>query len=341
MSNTQRIATLLYIIVVIIACTSVQGCDKKAKKGKELNMAMKTHYIGRFAIDVPVDMKLVGHTASLRYVEIEEIEWPKGIVNEQARMAEWDKLILATQKRTPPDGADKVIIRVQEFSGVGQWNKGAFYHRDGDDNEEATWNLLMDVGSSGVWLKSRSTLLEDEKISNRVAKNLSNIAKSYKVIRDNKFSRQLSDTCFSLEHGIVDLPYSAQEESVVRFEGHPFNLVLDFKMEMDIEYFRETVGLIENTKEMLAAAKVLSGGSMTKIRLQEREVAGMKGEESILRIVDGEERTLQFTWEFNGKEDSGEYPTTTIEMESPDGNMDEKIKIWDAILDSMRPMFVR
>jgi hypothetical protein len=286
-------------------------------------------------------MKLVGRTASLRYVEVCEIEWPKDIAHEQARKVEWDKFMVENQKLTPPDGADKVIIKVQDFAGVGQWNRGTLYHRYGDDNEEATWNLLLDVGSSGVWLKSRSTLLEDEHISNRVANNISNIAKSYKLINMNNVNRHLSDDWFFFRHGIVDLPYSAQEESNAHFEGHPFNLVLDLKMDMDIGYYRETVGLIENTKEMLAAAKLLSGGSMTKIRLQKREVAGMKGEESILRILDGEERSLQFTWEFNGKENSGEYPTTTIEMESPDGNQDEKIKIWDAILDSMRPMFVR
>jgi hypothetical protein len=67
----------------------------------------------------------------------------------------------------------------------------------------------------------------------------------------------------------------------------------------------------------------------------------MKGEESILRISEDGEKTIMFTWEFNGKEDSGEYPTTTIEMEAPDGKLDEKIAIWDAVLDSMKPMFVR
>ena len=80
---------------------------------------------------------------------------------------------------------------------------------------------------------------------------------------------------------------------------------------------------------------------MSKIRLAKREVAGMKGEESILRISEDGEKTFMFTWEFNGKEDSGEYPTTTIEMEAPDSRLDEKIAIWDAVLDSMKPMFER
>lgn len=171
--------------------------------------------------------------------------------------------------------------------------------------------------------------------------NIQSSAKSYDHLdQASRIEPQHGDS-FYLEHGVINRPYRSQEESYARFEGHSLDLIIDIKMEMDVGYYRETEGLIEKTKEMLTAAAMLPGGSISKIRLAKREVAGMKGEESILRITEDSEKTLLFTWEFNGKEDSGEYPTTTIEMESPDGNLDEKIKIWDAVLASMKPMFVR
>ena len=302
---------------------------------------MKTHYIGRFSIAAPPDMRIAVRTASLRYVEIDEIVWPKDVNHEQARNTEWENFMKETKKLTPPDGTDKVILKVHKFPGVGKWNEGALYHKEGDDADEATWHLLMDTGSVGVWLSSRSTLLEDEIASNRVANNISNIGKSYMVVNSNDMSRHPSDNRFFLQQGIVNLPYSAQEESYIRFEGHPLDLVLHIKMEMDVGYYRETGGLIDKTKELLTEAALRPGISISKIRLGKREVAGMKGEEAILRTSDADRKKLLFTWEFNGKEDSGEYPTTTIEMESPDGKLDEKIRIWDAVLDSMKPMFER
>ena len=44
-------------------------------------------------------------------------------------------------------------------------------------------------------------------------------------------------------------------------------------------------------------------------------------------------------WRYAGKKDSGEYPEIVLEMESPDGNLKEKLKIWDAILESMKPLY--
>lgn len=302
---------------------------------------MKTHYIGRFSIAVPYEMKLAVRTAELRYVEIDEILWPKDVNHEQARNAEWKKLMSDIKKLTPPLHTGKVILRIQDFPGTGNWARGAFYHKNGDAPDEATWFLLADTGSVTLWLKGDSTLVEDEINTNRMANNINNIVRNYNAQDMRKFVGQHQDNRFYLKHGVINLPYLEQEESYIRFEGHPLDLVLDIKMEMDVGYYRETVGLIEKTKGMLAEAALEPGLSISKIRLGKREIAGMKGEESILRMSEDGDKTLKFIWEFNGKEDSGEYPTTTIEMEAPDGKLDEKIAIWDAVLDSMKPMFER
>jgi hypothetical protein len=304
-------------------------------------MQTKTFYIGRFSLEVPVEMNLAVRTAALRYVEINEVVTHKEINHEQARAAEWTNFMADVNKLTPPIRSNKVILRMQEYPGIGQWSKGLFYHKEGDAADEATWSLLVDTGVVILWLKGDSTMVDDENSTYRMANNISKIGKNYKVLDMISLKEMQQCNCFYLQHGLINLPYLEQEESYVRFEGHPLSLVLEIKTEMDIGYNRETMGLIDRTRGMLAAAAFETGGSMSKLRLAKREVAGMKGEESILRISEDGEKTIMFTWEFNGKEDSGEYPTTTIEMEAPDGKLDEKIAIWDAVLDSMKPMFVR
>lgn len=244
-------------------------------------------------------------------------------------------------KLAPPIRTDKVILRMQEFPGIGQWSKELFYHKEGDAADEATWSLLVDTGVVVLWLKGDSTMVDDENRTDRMANNISHIGKNYKLLDMISLKGMQQSNSFYLQHGLINLSYLEQEESYVRFEGHPLSLVLEIKTEMDIGYNRETMGLIERTRGMLVSAALETGGSMSKIRLAKREVAGMKGEESILRISEDGEKTFMFTWEFNGKEDSGEYPTTTIEMEAPDSRLDEKIAIWDAVLDSMKPMFER
>ena len=299
---------------------------------------MKTYYTGRFSIEVPAEMKLEEQISKVRHVEIKEIVWPKEVSHEQSQASEWDSFLTEIKKLSPPRGTDKVIIKMQDFHCEGKLAKGIFYHKNGDAADEATWLLLLDTGSVGIFFKGRSVIVEKENQSHLMLNNLNNLCESYHS--DTKASKPMENS-FYLQYGIINLPYSWQEESYTSFKGHPLNLNLSIKMQMDIGHYRETMGLIEGTKGMIDDASSEPGISFSIVRLGKREVAGMKGEESILGGSDNGKKSLLFAWEFNGKEDSGEYPTTTIEMEAPDGKLDEKIAIWDAVLDSMKPMFER
>ena len=330
----------LLINFIILVCPIVQGCDKKTNTRKGENIQMERHYIGRFSIAVPTEMKVATRGSTFRFAEITETLWAKDKSHEQTRTAEWNNLMAEIRKLTPPNGKDNVIIRAQDFPGVGQWAKGVYYYYDQYADIDGRWALLVDTGHVGVWLKGDS-VVERENVSHKLSNNINNSGKSYIFIEPKTNKALPMGDWFYLEHGAINLPYEEQEESYVRFEGHSLDFKLAVRMEMDIDNKIETMGLIEKSKAMLTAASLMTGGSMSKIRLAKREVAGMKGEESILRISEDGETTLMFTWEFNGKEDSGEYPTTTIEMEAPDGKLDEKIAIWDAVLNSMKPMFER
>jgi hypothetical protein len=330
------------IIFIFAACSAVQGCDKSTNIEKGVNISMVTYCIGRFSIAVPVEMKLDERTSELRFAEIKEVVWPKDVSHEKSRTVEWNKFMAEINNLSPPEGKDKVIIITRDFSRVGKWAKGVYYYYDKFSDYDGRWALLMDAGSVGVWFKGNS-IVEKEIVGRLMERNIESSGKYYTFIEQHsqKSNVRPKGDWFYLEHGAINRPYEEQEGSHARFEGHPLKLVLTIKMDMDFRHERETMGLIEKTKGMLAAAALEPGVSMSKIRLDKREVARMKGEESILRMSEDGRKTLEFTWEFNGKEDSGEYPTTTIEMESPDGNLNEKTKIWDAVLDSMKPMFER
>jgi len=335
-----RVELVLIAIFITIASSVVYGCDLKADD-KGAIIKMKTYYIGRFTVTVPTEMELKIRSSKLRYVDIKEIVWPKDISQEQPRTSEWDRFLANTQKLTPPDGANKVIIRTNDFPGIGKWAKGMFYHDENFSNRIGTWIFLMNAGPTGVWFKSDPVIVEKELTTPKTVPNFINIAKAYQAPETVKPKGQHPDNYFYLQYGAIYLPYSAQEESIARFEGHPLITKLLIEMEMDMNHEIEPQALIKGTKAMLAAALLTPGGSITKIRLDKREVAGMPGEEAVLKVKEGKETNLVFTWEFNGKDDSGEYPTTRINMESSDDNLDEKLKIWDAVLDSMKPMFER
>ncbi|NMC62454.1 MAG: hypothetical protein GYA55_04730, partial [SAR324 cluster bacterium] len=244
---------------------------------------MKTYYIGRFSIEVPAGMK-IERNSKVRHVKIEEIVWPKEVSHEQAYTNEWYKFLADIKKLGPPRGTDKVILKMQDFSEMGATAKGVFYHKDGDAADEATWSLLLDVGNIGVLFTGRSVLVEKENKSNLMLNNIENIFRSYHLPISKTYYPK--ENYFYLQHGIIDLPYNWQEESYAYFEGSPLELVLTINMEMDSRHKIETLGLIEKTKGLLAAAALQTSGSITKIRLNKREVAGMKGEESILRITE-------------------------------------------------------
>jgi hypothetical protein len=339
----KRFVILLIACLALLACASGQGCDKKTISAERKVMEpMKTYYIGRFSIDIPATMKMTGRSGKLRRVEIEEIAWPTGKMPEQARAAEWEKFMADVNKLEPPEGKDKAVIRTYDFPEIGKWARGVFYYNKSVNNEFAPWAVLLDVGHGGVWLKSVRTEIEDENSTNRVQNNITNIAKSYQPLDTKNLKAQTPDNRFFLELGAINLPYLVHEESRARFEGHPLEFSINIEMWMDFRKDMETKGLIENTRAMLAASLLQPGFSMSKIRLQEHEAAGIPGEEALIEIKEGKRKELMFKWEYNGKDNSGEYPVISIEMQSPSADkLEEKLRIWDAVIDSMKPLFER
>ena len=112
-------------------------------------------------------------------------------------------------------------------------------------------------------------------------------------------------------------------------------------MEMEeIHEEPEHGGIMTRTIAALATS-VAAGLNIKKIRSHKRTVAALRGEEEILSGEEDGDTNVNFVWEYLGTVESGERPEIQIIMDTMADNLDEKIKIWDAALDSFRPAYKR
>lgn len=331
----KLLALILIFGIHVPACHSDVGSStpSKSKISKKGGPAMKSYYMGRFAIDVPVEMKQAVQAQTLRLAEVEDFRWSEDQQHNPVREQIWQSRIQSINKIDLPDKVRKPVIEEKVLEIDKKWAKAVLFYGDYMSTDEGTWNILVDSGRSGLWL-SYSGLLKAKK---EMQEWLINIAKAYKPLPIGTESNLPTGNWFYLKHGAINLPYKRQEKTYARFEGHP----LDLKLEVDMNETHEVekLGLAERLASSIAM-RFAPGVDVDTIRSGSRVSAGLRGEELVMRMsASGEDTQIQFGWEYRGKVESGEHPEIQITMESPDGDLDEKLKVWDAILDSFKPMY--
>ncbi|HML76985.1 T6SS immunity protein Tli4 family protein [Geobacter sulfurreducens] len=337
-SATLRRALLFLLItpiVTLLACTSSEGTQKKStppSTGKGVPR-MTTYPIGRFAIDVPAEMKLVHQWQRLRYAEIEEFAWSGSVPRERARDEAWKKRLTEIGKLTPPKGKERVIIETRDFPGVGAWARGILFYGNRMSPKDGNWLILMDVGQTAAWLELKGLVQYEQDMLH----DLTEIAKSYQARRFGDLKLPPGNW-FYTEHGVINLPYLEQETAAARFEGHPLGLEIDIETTEIHKEEAENHGLIGRTTAVIVTGYA-TGIDIKRIRSRTRVVTGLKGDEEVDRMDDGTRSVLSFAWRFAGRKDSGEHPKILITMECADGHLEEKLQIWDAVLNSLKPMY--
>jgi len=323
-STLLAVATL---IVVFPACSA----EIKPTKGTS---PVITYPIGRFELDMPKTFSLAVQSQRIRYAQIIEVPWPKGALHELARQQLWDARIAEIKKLDPPEGRSDVVIETRDFPDVGELTKGVFYFGSDMTDTSANWDVLLDTRPVGVWLKSDRSKVTPQGIE-KMIRNLTNIARAYRS--GDPLSQGIKGDWFYTQHGAINLPYMEQEKTYARFENESLGLTLEFDT---TETHKDEVkghGLLGRLDAVIESG-FAGGVKMDHVRKRTRTLAGLDGEELVLRAHDGETTRLSFTWRFSGKKDSGQQPKIVVDMESPDGQLEEKLKIWDAILDSFKPV---
>ncbi|MBP9010550.1 MAG: hypothetical protein KBG13_04455 [Syntrophaceae bacterium] len=329
MRNTLRLL-LITLLTGLLLCSYSYAAMKKTQKpmptSKGAEHKMKTYYMGRFAIDLPEDFKLEIQSNRFRLVEIEE--YP----NLKDADQKWKSRLSEIEKLKKPEGVKKIIIKEQPIERLGKWARGVLYYGDYMFANHCNWDFMVSYESKAVLFSLKGGLLDKEK---SMYARVLEVSKAYSP---RPFLNQPTNHPFYTEHGVIELPYKRQESTYARFAGP-----MEMKLEIDMSETHEVekVGILESLAAALAT-NFVPGVDVEKIRGHKRTVAGLKGEELVTRITADMGPKLYFGWKYNGKEDSGEHPEIRISIQqAPDGNLDEKIKLWDAALDSFRPAYKR
>ncbi len=292
------------------------GTTKGAKQG------MKTYYMGRFAIDLPAEFQPEIQSQKIRYAEVFDFKW-KERDRAKERESLWTQKLAKIKKLQLPKGRKQIIIEEKHLKGIGNWAKAVEYYGDYRIGDYIYWTVLVDYGESGLWL----TLYGLN--NHKSLKNFNNILTHYQYGFDN-----LTTDSFCLNHGRIELPYLEQEEIYARFAG-PMGMKLE--IDMNETYEVEEVGLLDSFTASLAM-NFAPGVDVDKIRARKRTIGELPGEEIVTKMTANRGPKLYFGWKYQGKEDSGEHPEIRIAIQQvPNGELDEKLKIWDDLLDSFRP----
>jgi hypothetical protein len=311
------------------------GCTQESGKNTMQTQKEQTspYGIGRFVIDIPAGMEYREGSYRMRYCELNEIAW-QSMQTHKAVQEEWEKRAAEIEKSKPPKGREKVIIDRTEFTDIGKWCKGIFYYKESMSPNRGFLDLLLDAGATGLWLKFSADANAREKIYPFVTE----IAKAYRA-PSHPYSRVevIPDRdAFYLQYGAIDLPFEYKESTDVIFRGHALDETLELNVETVVVDEVEEFNASERLTAMLAS-NFIPGLKIDKIRSGERDIAGMKGEEIIVRLKEDGETTIRFGWGYSGQLDSAHQPRIKISIATQESRLEEKIALWDSILNSFRP----
>lgn len=323
-------AFLIIAIMLASGCTRDNG--KKTMDNKKEQTI--TYGVGRFVVDIPISMQYRGGSYRMRIRDITEVLWQDGNPNKSAE-AEWDARLAKIGKLKPIKGKDNALIEQKEIKGIGKWCKAVFYYGDSFDADSGYLDLLINEGQVGVWITTNGRISGKDFMYEKSTA----LAKAYRppAQRLGRVSVLKNVDSFYMQFGAIDLPFEYQESAGIFLEGHTTDKSLKLEIESKVTDEVQPVGLIGRF-EAAVETGYAQGLEIKKIRAKERTVAGEKGEEFVYLGVEADgDKGISYLWESPGELNSGQHPELSITMDSDDKNLAERLALWDAILDSMRP----
>ncbi|MFY0523097.1 T6SS immunity protein Tli4 family protein [Archangium gephyra] len=266
---------------------------------------------------------------SLQYVSMEEVFWMEP--DAEPRQHVWKERLariqaLEQQRMIPTDVRGE--IRGQRELGPGL--RGVLFHED-NNPELISWGGLLRSGPVDVWMQIDGDLDREGEWAARLAE----VAQAYRPLEAQEKWPVPGKDWFYLNQGRVSLPMKFKEEAQARFEGHPLGLKLAITTKTVSKVKKQ--GLMDRLSDSLALAGEGMTGSLVTQKYKSRKVAGLEGEELILRYTKGKKRQLYCLWTYAGEAKSGSHPKMSIEMESNLDQDDAKVAVWNQVLDSLRP----
>jgi hypothetical protein len=332
----------------LMACMGRQANAQLESDKTRGEIRMKTYYMGRFCVDIPEGMKEGRQSQSLRDHKITEMILPDD-KDEKKRFLEekWRRIIDKADKHEKdflPRDKTTAIVQKRDFPEIGPWAKGVLYYED-SACESGFWDVLIDRGKVAILLEiPRGTLLKPESLIKSI-NNLTKVGAAYKV-RDRGQAPPRGDY-FYMQNGVIALPFLWHERlhSVFINKGlYDYDQNYDFiRIEMDSTFTGQKYTVSDNMAATIGSGFAFAKGvKVDRLRFGKRTVAGLEGQEELNRLADKGGKDFHFSWEHIAKTNSGEAPGILISLKCPDnGDEKERLKIWDAVLNSMKPMYER
>lgn len=320
---------------LVLAAATAASCSRESRKEERmaadvLGADALRQCVGRWCLMVPASMARSADTYKVQGLALEEVAWEPGAKNpwEREWLARLTKVDALKERRERPSHVHGTIVDQRLL--VPDKLKAVEYYGRGH-KEIVTWGAIFDAGPSGLWLQADASPENAEEAVQRIA----GVGPAYRVPEPGQVEPPKG--AFHMARGVIAAPFKLAEEAHARFNGHPLKLDLSFSYETTFE--PNTQGLMERFASALekSGATVVGGGARP-IRNQKRKVAGLPGEEMILHTHERGKGGLSFLWTTPGEEGSGKHPEIGIEMESSDEKKDEKIELWDALLDAVKPV---
>lgn len=260
--------------------------------------------IGRFSLELPGPMRRTSQRHAIRRCELEEVVWPEGTAPEHAFEQIWAERI--GRVRGPFDER-----RLDP-------HRRALVHQDGG---ELTVELLVATGVA-LWLRRRANEPADALLGELTA-----VADRYRVAA-------IETDALYLEHGAVLLPCGDIERAEVFLEGHPGLVHVRVTTQVMRRVPEQT--LLERWAELgrTRTGRAVQRGVET-VRAEARQVAGLDGEELVLRYAERGVTETDLRWEYGGRAGSGAAPNLVIEVSST-AELGEALAMWGALLGSVR-----
>ncbi len=329
-----RCLTVLALLAIMVNCAPTSG----KKPMNSFNEPTLTYGVGRFVVDIPAAMSFSGGY-HIRNRKLEEIVW-RDTDTEKAAEQAWNKRLTEIEAMPPPQGVVKALIETRDFPDIQKWCRAVFYYGDPLDTElpgiplKGYLDILCHTGRTDLWI----TNYGKSSAKGFMYLKSTDIARAYRAPRQ-RFGRSKvieGRDAFYMRYGAVDLPFEYKESVDIVFKKHPLDKQLILTVDTRVVDKVNPVGMLEGLAAALAA-NIAPGVKVEKIRTRKRTVAGLAGEEMILKGTERGKTMLNFQWYYPGRANDSLHPRMLLIMDTDDGAVEDKTGLWDSILESLRP----
>jgi hypothetical protein len=330
-------------LALAMSCGSSASCAHEGRR-PTVSVPMKSYLMGRFRFDIPASFQRKPPSLSTHDVKIESVTFPMDIqpspLERQQSSSRADDMNQRTfwighvteirKSRSQLDTFEKIVSEKPVPPG----HPAVLYHLSNDHNFGLDV-LLVDGGRGAVLQTSWVVLSGDETEARERRQSLDRVVAGYRFLSTP--AAQPEPGWFYVDGGAVALPYldegkPARESMSVGFTDHStgiedFHVTSDYPWSPDT---RERPGFVKRTLTALTEWSV----SVHRMRAGKRVVAGLEGEELLTRS--DKEGSVLFGWVHEPEASTRGYvPKIVVELNGNDTHLDEKLGLWDRVLDSI------